>query len=461
MFRYIRNRIRRRRLEKQRRAGVLAGMILAAGSVCMTHAQDLSKLPIDKNDPKSAALLSGINSKTGKQTVRTITINDAVSIFLQQNLQLVAARYDIDTAEADKLTARLRPNPEVTLAEADVPIASSLQAFNPPTLDYNISQTFETAGKRQKRMDVADANAQLAHAQFETTVWQLTNDVKRKFYAVLLARSLYDLAKENQTTFQQIVEHTRDVFKLGEISGLDLQRLEVERIKFDTDLANTERDYELAIRELRLALGGDYSTMEIQVAGSIDYYQSYDFTFADLREKAIEARPDLKVAKLSQKAADASILLQHALKYPDLTIGAGFEQVKDGGNTFNLGISIPIPAFDRNQGERAKALIDKQRAQNLEQQVTNQIVGDVDKALAAFNIQKRRVDLYKTGILDKVTNIQTMTEVSLKAGESSTLELLDAIRTRRDTLAEFYQTIFDYQSALLDLELATATPIMK
>ena len=54
-----------------------------------------------------------------------------------------------------------------------------------------------------------------------------------------------------------------------------------------------------------------------------------------------------------------------------------------------------------------------------------------------------------------------MTEVSLKAGESSTLELLDAIRTRRDTLAGFYQTIFDYQSALLDLELATATPILK
>jgi hypothetical protein len=89
------------------------------------------------------------------------------------------------------------------------------------------------------------------------------------------------------------------------------------------------------------------------------------------------------------------------------------------------------------------------------------VISDVDKALAAFNIQKRRVELYRTGVLAKVTNIQTMTEVSLKAGESSTLELLDAIRTRRDTLASFYQTIFDYQSALLDLELATATPILK
>jgi cobalt-zinc-cadmium efflux system outer membrane protein len=310
-------------------------------------------------------------------------------------------------------------------------------------------------------MDVADAQAEVAQAQFEATVWQLTNDVKKKFYAVLLARSLFDLAKENQTTFQQIVEHTRDVFKLGEISGLDLQRLEVEKLKFDTDLANAERDYEVSIRDLRLALGGNYPSMEIEVAGSMEYYQAYNFDFADLREKALAARPDLKVAKLSQKAANASIRLQHAMKYPDLTLTAGIEQVKNSGSTYNVGVSIPIPLYDRNQGERAKALIDKERAQNQERQVTNQIISDVDKALAAFNIQKRRVDLYKTGVIEKVTNIQTKTEESLKAGESSTLELLDAIRTRRDTLAEFYQTIFDYQSALLDLELATATPILK
>jgi cobalt-zinc-cadmium efflux system outer membrane protein len=85
----------------------------------------------------------------------------------------------------------------------------------------------------------------------------------------------------------------------------------------------------------------------------------------------------------------------------------------------------------------------------------------VDKALIAFQMQKRRVDLYRTGVLTKVNDIQNLTEYSLKAGESSILDLLDAIRTRRDTLAAFYQTLFDYQSALLDLELATATPLIK
>ena len=99
------------------------------------------------------------------------------------------------------------------------------------------------------------------------------------------------------------------------------------------------------------------------------------------------------------------------------------------------------------------------KSQNDQATATNQILGDVDKALAAYEIQKKRVELYRAGVLTKVTDIQTLTEVSLKAGESSTLELLDAIRTRRDTLAGFYQTIFDYQMSLLDLELATATPL--
>jgi hypothetical protein len=80
--------------------------------------------------------------------------------------------------------------------------------------------------------------------------------------------------------------------------------------------------------------------------------------------------------------------------------------------------------FDRNQGERAKALIERKKAQNQQQLITNLVLSDVDKALVAFEIQKRRVELYRTGVLTKVDNIQNLTEFALKAGESSTIDLL-------------------------------------
>jgi cobalt-zinc-cadmium efflux system outer membrane protein len=397
------------------------------------------------------------NPSSGRQL---LTLSDAVSIFLQRNFQLIAARYDIDTAEAEKLTARLRPNPQVAVNLSGTPLNFSGNIASEQTYDYTISQTFETAGKRGKRIDVASKNADVTRGQFETAVWQMTNDLKRKFFTAILNKTLLTLAQENETTFGETVKHTEELVQAGELAGLDLTRLQVEKLKFDTDLANAERDYEVSLRDLRVTLGGDYSAMEIEPSGTLDP-QTYDFTFPGLRDKALAARPDLKAAKLAEAAADADIRLQDAQRIPDLNLSSGVEQVPAGTNSYLFGVGVTLPVHDRNQGERAKARIEKEKALNQEALITNQIISDVDKALVAFQLQKRRVDLYRTGVLTKVNDIQTLTEYSLKAGESSILDLLDAVRTRRDTLAAFYQALFDYRSALLDLELATATPLVK
>ena len=180
-----------------------------------------------------------------------------------------------------------------------------------------------------------------------------------------------------------------------------------------------------------------------------------------MRSLQIRSSSQRLVAQLSERAADASIRLQDAQRIPDLSLGGGIDQVPQGTSTYTFGVGIALPVFDRNQGERAKALIERKKAQNQQQLITNQVLSDVDKALVAFEIQTKRVELYRTGVLTKVDNIQNLTEFALKAGESSTIDLLDAIRTRRETLASYYQTLFDYQMSLLDLELATATLLQK
>lgn len=393
---------------------------------------------------------------TGK---KAITITDAVTIFLQQNLQLVAARYDIAMADAEKLTARLRPNPEFDASFDDLPLNFSGKFFQEQEIAYGISQTLELGGKRRKRIDAANANAELARAEFQTTLWQLTNDLKKKFYTTVLAESLLKVSRENQNTFADIIKRSTELEQLGEISGLDLRRLEVEKLKFDTDVANAQRDYEIAVRDLRVALGGDYKAMDITVDGSLDY-QPYQFSLVDLRDKSLVARPDLRAAQISELAADSAIRLEDSKAIPDLNVGVGLKRVVVD-NVYSFGIGITLPVFDRNQGERVKALTQKKKAQNDQKILTNQVLSDVEKALAAFEIQKQRVELYRTGVLTKIDEIQTLTEFSLKVGEGSTLDLLDAIRTRRETLASYYQTLFDYQMSLLDLELATATPLQK
>ena len=442
-------------------ASSLASLLLLTLTVHPILAQEKSSEPLKSTNADIAAMLRAQQQTPAPPAKRSITISDAVSIFLQQNLLLVAARYDIETVDAESLTARLRPNPEISVGLSDIPLDFKASFVSPQTFSYGISQTLELGGKRRRRIDAANADSEVARAEFQIVAWQLTNDLKKKFYTVLLAESLLKLAQENQKTFAETIKRTSELVQLGEIAGLDLTRLEVEKFKFDTDVANSERDYELAVRDLRVTLGGDYRAMDVEVAGTIDYYQPYEFSLAELRDKALAARPDLKAAQLSERAADASIRLQDAQRIPDITVGAGVDQVPAGGSTYNFGVGIPLPVHDRNQGERAKALIEKRKAQNQQQFIANQVLSDVDKALVAFEAQKRRVELYRTGVLTKVDDIQRLTEFSLKAGESSTLELLDAIRTRRETLAGYYRTLFDYQSSLLDLELATATPLQK
>jgi len=436
----------------------LSGLILIAVTVSGIQAQEKPALSLDQS--KVATRLQAQPQTQAPTSKRSITLPEAVEIFLRQNLQLVAARYDIETAEAEKLTARLRPNPQLTAGLSDLPVNLSGPLIKEQTYSYGISRPIELGGKRSKRIDFANANYDLARGQFQMAVWQLTSDLKRKFYTVVLNQSLLNLARENEVTFAEIVKHTTELVNAGEISGLDLERVEVEKLKFDTDLANSERDYEVALRDLRFVLGGDYRVMDIEAAGTIDY-EPYQFSYADLRDKALAERPDLKAAQLGERAADANIRLQNAQRIPDLTVGGGVEQVPAGTSSFTFGVGIELPISNRNQGERAKALIAKKQAQTQTQLVTNQVLSDVDKALVAFEMQTRRVNLYRTGVLTKVNNIQDKTQIALNAGESSTLELLDAIRTRRDTLAGFYQTLFDYQMSLLDLELATATTLHK
>jgi cobalt-zinc-cadmium efflux system outer membrane protein len=438
----------------------LASLLLLILATPPTWAQEKSPpQPLQGINADITRMLHAQQQPTVSTGKKAITIADAMTIFLQQNLQLVAARYDIAMADAEKLTARLRPNPEFDASFDDLPLNFSGKFFQEQEIAYGISQTLELGGKRRKRIDAANANAELARAEFQTTVWQLTNDLKKKFYTTVLAESLLKVSRENQNTFADIIKRSTELQQLGEISGLDLRRLEVEKLKFDTDVANAQRDYEIAVRDLRVALGGDYKAMDVTVTGSLDY-QPYQFSLVDLRDKSLAARPDLRAAQISELAADSAIRVEDSKAIPDLSVGVGLKRVVVD-NVYSFGIGIALPVFDRNQGERVKALTQKKKAQNDQKILTNQVLSDVEKALAAFEIQKQRVELYRTGVLTKIDEIQALTEFSLKAGEGSTLDLLDAIRTRRETLASYYQTLFDYQMSLLDLELATATPLQK
>src|SRR6266545_3858120 len=135
--------------QKHHRASCLAGLLLVTLTVQPILAQEQSSGPSKSINANIATLPQTQQQTPAPPTKRPITISDAVSIFLQQNLQLVASRYDIDTVEAEKLTARLRPNPEISVGFSDIPLSFRNNFIKPQTFNYDISQTFELGGKRK------------------------------------------------------------------------------------------------------------------------------------------------------------------------------------------------------------------------------------------------------------------------------------------------------------------------
>src|SRR5216684_5321113 len=168
-------------------AGSLVLILILFVGVQPLLAQEKSPEPLKGANARIGAVLPAQPQTPVTSPKRSITISDAVSIFLRQNLQLVAARYDIDTADAEKLTARLRPNPQITVGSSGLPLNLSGPFLSQQTFSYGISQTVELGGKRRKRINAANANSDLAQGDFQMVVWQLTNDLKKKFYTVLLA----------------------------------------------------------------------------------------------------------------------------------------------------------------------------------------------------------------------------------------------------------------------------------
>src|SRR5450755_2183763 len=130
-------------------------------------AQEKSREPLPETMATVPARAYGQPPTPAPAAKRPITLSDAVSIFLQQNLQLVAARYDVDSADAEKLTARLRPNPQLTIGSSGLPLNFSGPFISQQTFSYGISQTLELGGKRRNAIEAANANSDLAEGEFQ------------------------------------------------------------------------------------------------------------------------------------------------------------------------------------------------------------------------------------------------------------------------------------------------------
>lgn len=389
-----------------------------------------------------------------------LNLSEAMALFLKQNLDLLIAKYGIDSSKGQQITARLFPNPVAQIGN----VASFTQGntlAKTGALTVQVQQLFELAGKRGYRIESAGFGVQSAEADFEDAVRQLGFTIKDAYYRVLVAQRRLALAEENRDRFARILDVNTIRFKKGYIAEVDLIRIRLQVVDFQSQVIESIQEGESARADLRQLLRLSPAS-KLELTTEMDY-RRVDPDMGKLRLVALDVRPDIKSRRALVAQREADLKLAKAFRVPDVTIGAGYAvQGSRGPDNQQMGIlnlGVPLPLFNRNQGGIVQAEVGVQSAQAELDRTVNQVENQVDVAYHNLLQSRRLVEAYLAGVLEDARSTFTIVERAYERGGATILDLLDAARTSRTIQQNFIEALFSYQRNLFQLESSVGQEI--
>jgi len=424
---------------------ILAALIGLQGGAIGLAATVEEKTALPKNPPPAGLRLS---------------LDEAVALFLRQNFDLLITKFGIEYAKGQEITARLFPNPVFSVGTVGA-VGQGQTLTRTGQVYPQIQQLFEMAGKRGYRIESAAFGARSAEANFEDAIRQLTFTVKDAYYRVQLAQRRLALAEENRDRFSRILEVNTIRFKKGYIAEVDLIRIRLQVVDFQSQIIQAIQDTNQALAELRVLLGLS-PTVDLLLTTELDYHPVEPDIVA-LRKLALETRPDIRMRRLIQSQRMADLRLAKAYRIPDITAGAGLAlqgpQGPDNQRQLAFSVGVPLPLFNRNQGGIAQAEVSVQVADADLQKAVVQAENDVEIAYRNLLESRRLVETYRGGVLEDARLILTIVEKAYERGGATIIDLLDAARTSRTIQQNYIETLFNYQRNLFLLENAVGREI--
>ena len=346
--------------------------------------------------------------------------------------------------------AGLRPNPHLFLTADDLRPWNSNFDFPNQTEDYAyISQLFELGGKRRSRIGFAQANAQRTKAESDLLKAQVAAGVAAAYWNVLATAGVARLLEEDMRSVEGIVRYNKERVDAGAMRGVDLLRVQIERDRLELALSAARRDAELARVELFRQIGRPPDP-KIQLTGTLD-------ATPQLPDKSLpqvlNTRADVIVARDAVAAAQADVKLQHSLAVPDLDLQGGYKR-NIGVNTLYSLLQIPLPVFNRNQGEIARAGASVTLAQDRLRALEITVRAEIDSAQKAYTEQGRMVRDVLPDMRSRAKQNLDILNDAYRTGGVDLLRLLDAQRTEFEVEVSALRTLAEYQQAALRLQLA-------
>lgn len=388
-----------------------------------------------------------------------VTLDEAIDLALKHNHSLQAARTTILQNQAQETTANLRPNPTLIGDAQFLPIFqpsnfSDTYVDNTAQFDVGLSYLIERGKKRQHRLQAARDATAVTSATVDDNARTLAFNVASQFIAVLLANSTLDFAQQDLASFQKTVDIGQASFNAGSMSGGDLLKIKIQLLQFQMDVSAARLARIQALASLRQLLGYESVPESYDVVGDLEY-KAVKLSEDDLKAMALKQRPDVRAAQLGVTAANSQFTLAKADGKPDVTVQGNYTHI--GLSDVSLFASMPLPIFNRNQGEIARTRYAITQSQELSSEQASIALTDVANSYEGLRTADEVVSLYQSGYLKEAEDSRDISQYAYQRGAASLLDFLDAERSYRSTELAYRQSLAGYMISLEQLRQAVGT----
>ncbi|HLJ86663.1 MAG TPA: TolC family protein [Candidatus Angelobacter sp.] len=414
-----------------------------------------------------AIVLTAVVAQSG-YAQNALTWQDVRDRFEKVNPSLRAGLLGIDESRAQEVTAYLRPNPTLTLSTDGVQAAPFQGVWRPlsgATISPNVSYLHERQHKRELRRESAQDATKIAVSGQSDLERGLLFNLRGAFVQTLQQKAIRDLAKENLGYYDHLLDVNRERYKAGAIARVDLDRLELQRVTYESDLQTSEVNLRTAKIQLLMLLNDRTPVEQFDVQGPYDFSRQIG-GLEEIRQAALDTRPDLRAAVESIDKAKTDYRLAVSNGSTDPTFAGWYTYNPSFNNPFDhqtIGgsVSIPLRIFDRNQGEKERTKLDIDRNQRLMEVTRAQVFSDVDSAYTTVLSTITLLQPYKDQYLEQATRVRDTISFSYQHGAASLLDFLNAQADYRSVQVAYLNLVASYLSAANQLNQAVGREVIQ
>jgi cobalt-zinc-cadmium efflux system outer membrane protein len=392
---------------------------------------------------------------------KPFTWDEVKARFEANNPTIKAGEIGIDESKANEISAFLRPNPTLNILTDGTQIARHNGVWQPlagTQEQIGASYLHERRHKRELRLESARGATDIAVSGQADLDRNMVFTLRSAFVGTLQAKAVLTVVKANLEYWDKVLVISRDRFNAGDIAQIDLDRLELQRVQFESDVQMAEVNLRTSKIALLMLLNDRTPIDQFDVTGPFSFTDELA-PLDDFRKTATETRPDLReaVQAVDKAKTDYKLAVSNGSTDPTLSIwythNPSFNNPNDY-NTLGASVNIPLRVFDHNQGEKLRTQLDIDRNQKLLDATQAQVFNDVDSGYAVVNSNLILLRPYKAKYLDQAVRVRETVRFAWEHGGASLLDFLNAEQDYRGVQLNYVNLIGSYLMAAAQLNLA-------